>query len=105
MSNDTIFSKIISKEIPADIIYEDENTLAFKDINPQAPFHALIIPKNAIATITTTTTAAAATAAAATTTTKNKTTTAATTPTPTPTLTAATPTPTTMFARGVRTKK
>jgi histidine triad (HIT) family protein len=51
MSNDTIFSKIISKEIPADIIYEDENTLAFKDINPQAPFHALIIPKNAIATI------------------------------------------------------
>ncbi|MBQ4834499.1 histidine triad nucleotide-binding protein [Pseudoalteromonas sp. MMG010] len=51
MSNDTIFSKIISKQIPADIIYEDENTLAFKDINPQAPFHALIIPKIAIATI------------------------------------------------------
>ncbi|MEL0614966.1 HIT domain-containing protein, partial [Marinomonas arenicola] len=38
MSQDTIFTKIINKEIPADIIYEDEDTLAFKDINPQAPF-------------------------------------------------------------------
>jgi len=51
MSQETIFTKIINREIPADIIYEDENTLAFKDINPQAPFHALIIPKKAIATI------------------------------------------------------
>jgi len=41
----TIFSKIIDKEIPADIVYEDENVLAFKDINPQAPVHILIIPK------------------------------------------------------------
>ncbi|MGY8836640.1 MAG: histidine triad nucleotide-binding protein [Enterobacterales bacterium] len=51
MSQETIFTKIINREIPADIIYEDENTLAFKDINPQAPFHVLIIPKKAIATI------------------------------------------------------
>lgn len=51
MSSETIFTKIINREIPADIIYEDENTLAFKDINPQAPFHVLIIPKKAIATI------------------------------------------------------
>ena len=51
MSQETIFTKIINREIPADIIYEDDHTLAFKDINPQAPFHALIIPKQAIATI------------------------------------------------------
>ncbi|MDE5111231.1 MAG: HIT domain-containing protein, partial [Trichodesmium sp. St7_bin2_1] len=38
---DTIFSKIIRREIPADIVYEDETTLAFKDINPQAPIHIL----------------------------------------------------------------
>lgn len=47
----TIFDKIIAKEIPADIVYEDELSLAFKDINPQAPFHVLIIPKRRIATI------------------------------------------------------
>lgn len=41
----TIFSKIISKEIPADIVFESENVLAFKDINPKAPVHVLIIPK------------------------------------------------------------
>lgn len=46
--NDTIFGKILRKEIPADIIYEDELTLAFKDINPQAPIHILIIPKKLI---------------------------------------------------------
>ena len=51
MSQETIFTKIINREIPADIIYEDDLALAFKDINPQAPFHALIIPKQAIATI------------------------------------------------------
>lgn len=50
MSDGTIFDKIISKEIPADIVYEDDNTLAFKDINPQAPVHLLIIPKQRIAT-------------------------------------------------------
>ena len=41
----TIFTKIINKEIPADILYEDENVLAFRDINPQAPTHFLVIPK------------------------------------------------------------
>ena len=41
----TIFSKIINREIPADIVYETEDVLAFRDINPQAPVHILIIPK------------------------------------------------------------
>lgn len=45
---ETIFNKIINKEIPADIIYEDEQCLAFKDVNPQAPIHILIIPKKPI---------------------------------------------------------
>jgi len=48
---DTIFSKIINKEIPADIVHEDEHLLAFRDINPQAPVHILIIPKIEIPTI------------------------------------------------------
>ena len=48
---ETIFDKIISKEIPSDIVYEDDNYLAFKDINPQAPIHILIIPKKRINTI------------------------------------------------------
>lgn len=46
--SDTIFSKIIRKEIPADIVYEDELCLAFRDVNPQAPVHVLIIPKKPI---------------------------------------------------------
>ena len=41
----TIFSKIIDKSIPADIIYEDDMCLAFRDVNPQAPVHFLVIPK------------------------------------------------------------
>lgn len=45
---DTIFSKIIRREIPADIVYEDDMALAFKDINPQAPVHILVIPKKPI---------------------------------------------------------
>ena len=49
--SDTIFTKIINKEIPADILYEDDMALAFKDINPQAPVHFLVIPKKTIATI------------------------------------------------------
>ncbi|XP_033116762.1 histidine triad nucleotide-binding protein 1-like [Anneissia japonica] len=49
VGGDTIFGKIIRKEIPADIIYEDEQCLAFKDINPQAPVHFLVIPKRQIA--------------------------------------------------------
>jgi histidine triad (HIT) family protein len=44
----TIFDKIINKEIPADIVYEDDRGLAFRDINPQAPIHILIIPKKPI---------------------------------------------------------
>ena len=48
----TIFSKIINKEIPADIVYESDNVLAFKDIKPQAPVHILIIPKIEIPRIT-----------------------------------------------------
>jgi len=43
--SETIFDKIIRKEIPADIVFEDEQCLAFKDVNPQAPIHILIIPK------------------------------------------------------------
>ena len=48
----TIFSKIINKEIPADIVFESENVLAFKDIKPQAPVHILIIPKIEIPKVT-----------------------------------------------------
>lgn len=48
--SETIFTKIINKEIPADILFEDDRALAFKDINPQAPIHFLVIPKKAIAT-------------------------------------------------------
>ncbi|MEM9953798.1 MAG: histidine triad nucleotide-binding protein [Chloroflexota bacterium] len=51
MKVSTIFKKIIDKEIPADVVYEDELVLAFKDINPQAPVHILIIPKKEIATV------------------------------------------------------
>lgn len=47
----TIFKKIIDKEIPADIVYEDEEVLAFHDIHPIAPVHILIIPKKEIASI------------------------------------------------------
>ena len=46
---ETIFSKIIRKEIPAEIVYEDNLAIAFKDINPQAPVHILVIPKQSIA--------------------------------------------------------
>jgi len=48
----TIFSKIINKEISADIVFENETVLAFKDINPKAPFHILIIPKIEIPKVT-----------------------------------------------------
>ena len=48
----TIFTKIINKEIPADIVYETDNVLAFKDIKPQAPIHILIIPKIEIPKVT-----------------------------------------------------
>jgi len=45
----TIFEKIIRREIPADIVWEDEEVLAFRDVNPQAPVHVLIVPKRVIA--------------------------------------------------------
>lgn len=48
---DTIFGKIIRREIPADIVYEDDELLAFRDVNPQAPVHVLFIPKQPIATL------------------------------------------------------
>jgi histidine triad (HIT) family protein len=46
--SETIFSKIIRREIPADIVYEDDLALAFKDVAPQAPVHILVIPKKPI---------------------------------------------------------
>jgi histidine triad (HIT) family protein len=48
-TTETIFSKIIRKEIPANIIYEDNLAIAFHDVNPQAPVHILVIPKEPIA--------------------------------------------------------
>jgi histidine triad (HIT) family protein len=47
----TIFKRIIDREIPADIVYEDDRCLAFRDVNPQAPTHVLVIPKKEIASI------------------------------------------------------
>ncbi len=49
----TIFTQIINREIPADIVYEDELCLAFRDINPQAPVHVLLIPKKEIISMAT----------------------------------------------------
>ena len=49
--SENLFSKIINREIPADIVYEDDEVLAFRDINPQAPTHVLVIPKVHIATV------------------------------------------------------
>ncbi|MBN8713605.1 MAG: histidine triad nucleotide-binding protein [Xanthomonadales bacterium] len=49
--SETIFSKIIRREIPADIVYEDDAVLGFSDVNPQAPVHVLFIPKQAIPTL------------------------------------------------------
>jgi len=45
----TIFDRIIKKEVPADVVYEDDRALAFRDISPQAPVHVLVIPKEPIA--------------------------------------------------------
>src|SRR5437867_3494010 len=50
MLQDNLFKKIIDRQIEADIVYEDERCLAFRDNNPQAPVHVLIIPKKEIAT-------------------------------------------------------
>lgn len=51
MSEDTLFSKIVAREIPADILYQDDRVTAFRDINPQAPTHVLIIPNKPIPTV------------------------------------------------------
>ena len=48
---DCIFCKIAKKEIPSAVVYEDDQVLAFKDLEPQAPFHALVIPKNHVESI------------------------------------------------------
>lgn len=47
----TIFQRIIDREIPAEIVHEDEHCLAFRDVNPQAPTHVLLIPKKPIASV------------------------------------------------------
>ena len=51
MADETTFSKIIQREIPADIVYEDEQALAFRDVSPQAPTHILVIPKEPLASL------------------------------------------------------
>lgn len=51
MAEETIFSKIIRKEIPADVVYQDDLVTAFRDIHPQAPTHVLIIPNKMIPTV------------------------------------------------------
>lgn len=51
MAEETIFSKIIRKEIPAQILYQDELVTAFRDINPKAPTHILIVPNTLIPTV------------------------------------------------------
>lgn len=49
--SETIFSKIIRRELPADVVYEDSEIIAFRDINPQAPVHVLVVPKVEIETV------------------------------------------------------
>ncbi|MDF3981254.1 histidine triad nucleotide-binding protein [Luteibacter sp. PPL201] len=48
---ETIFAKIVRREIPADIVFDDDDVLGFRDLNPQAPVHVLFIPKRPIATL------------------------------------------------------
>jgi histidine triad (HIT) family protein len=50
--SDCLFCRIINREVPASIVYEDDRLLAFNDINPQAPLHALVIPKRHIERLT-----------------------------------------------------
>lgn len=49
---DCLFCKIINREIPSDIVYEDDEIIAFRDINPAAPIHILVIPKRHISALT-----------------------------------------------------
>ena len=51
MTSDCLFCNIVSENIPADILYQDDQVVAFRDINPQAPTHILIIPRKHISTI------------------------------------------------------
>ena len=51
MTDDTLFGKIIRREIPADIVFEDKHLIAFRDIAPQAPVHVLFVPKTPVATL------------------------------------------------------
>jgi histidine triad (HIT) family protein len=51
MANDCLFCRIVSNEIPAKIVAEDEHCMAFRDINPQAPLHVLVIPRSHIASL------------------------------------------------------
>ena len=51
MADDTIFHRIIRREIPADIVHEDEHVIAFRDISPQAPVHVLFVPKETVPTL------------------------------------------------------
>ena len=51
MSEDTLFTKIVNREIPADILFQDDRATAFRDIHPQAPTHILIIPNKPIPTV------------------------------------------------------
>jgi histidine triad (HIT) family protein len=48
---DTIFGKIIRREIPADIVYENDDVVGFRDLNPQAPVHVLFVPRQALPTL------------------------------------------------------
>ena len=48
---DNIFAKIVAKQIPAKIVFEDDRVLAFRDVNPQAPLHILVVPKQDIARV------------------------------------------------------
>ena len=51
MSEECLFCRIVSRDVPASVVYEDEELLAFEDINPQAPVHVLVIPKEHVSTL------------------------------------------------------
>jgi histidine triad (HIT) family protein len=51
VSESCLFCRIVHKELPADVVFEDDEMLAFRDINPQAPVHVLVIPKRHVATV------------------------------------------------------
>ena len=51
MKPDCLFCRIVARQLPSEIVYEDDGVLAFNDINPQAPTHVLIIPKQHVATV------------------------------------------------------